>query len=51
MLMSDVDCTGLETGLHLCSSARIGNHTCERNAKSAGVICSRDFGKLKHVIV
>ena len=44
MLVSDVDCTGTEQKLHLCSFTGRSTHICDRN-NSAGVICSRDFGK------
>ena len=50
VLVSDVRCTGTEQKLHLCSMTRSNNHSCDRNS-SAGVICSRSFGKYnnKHV--
>ena len=41
VLVSDVHCTGIEPQLHLCQS---NNHSCDRD-DSAGVICSRSFGK------
>ena len=44
--MSNIMCEGLENRLVECPSARIGNHTCNKNKDSAGVICSKDVCEL-----
>ena len=46
VFMSNVQCNGTEEGLHLCPSAQIGNVTCQERSNSAGVICSKHFGKM-----
>ena len=48
MLISNVNCSGTEASLHICPSSGIGNHTCKSDSKSAGVICSREFGNPYH---
>ena len=45
VLLSDVRCNGAEAKLHLCSSTGRDIHSCDRD-NSAGVICSRNFGRL-----
>ena len=44
VLVSDVRCTGTEQELHQCHFVGGGIIHCDRN-KSAGVICSKSFGK------
>ena len=46
VMMSNVTCNGSEKRLDLCPSARIGNHTCQKDTGSTGVICSKDVCEL-----
>ena len=43
VLLSDVQCNGMERELSLCPNITIGGHSCD-NTSSAGVICTKDFG-------
>ena len=44
MLVSDVRCTGTERNLHQCDLVGSGIIHCDKD-NSAGVICSKSFGK------
>ena len=48
VLVSDVRCTGTEQNLHQCHKTGSSNYTCKRE-NSAGVICSRSFGKYRNM--
>ena len=47
VMMSHVQCSGLEKQFNLCDSKRIENSSCDiKDSNSAGVICSNMFGML-----